>query len=97
MKLKAPSVAFTLRNRLIRRGLEDELAASPRRQRTTTDVTPVRIIHPSSTREWPEVGPDDLEYQPTDPAEKPKDTLAFYVLGIAAVLYLLAMMFILLG
>lgn len=86
MKLKAPSVAFTLRNRLIRRGLEDELAANPRRQRTTADVTPdvtpVRIMHPSSTRELPEVGPDDLEYQPTDPAEKPKDTLAFYLLGL---------------
>lgn len=45
----------------------------------------------------PEVGPDDLEYQPTDPADKPKDTLGFYLLGIAAVLYLLAMMFVLLG
>ena len=97
MKLKAHSVAFTLLDRLLRRGLDDEHAAHLRRQPATNDVTPVRIIDPGNAREWPGVGPDDLEYQQTDPDEKPKDTLWFYLLGIATILYLLALMFILLG
>lgn len=95
MKLKAHSFAFTLRNQLMRRGLDDEHAANPRQQPATNDMTPVRIIDPGNAREWPEVGPDDLEQ--TDPDEKPKDTLWFYLLGIVTILYLLALLFILLG
>ena len=97
MKLKAHSVAFTLRSQLMRRGLDDEHAANPRRQPATNDITPVRIIDPGNAREWPEVGPDDLEYHPTGPDARPKDTLWFYLLGIAIILYLLALMFILVG
>ncbi|CAH0142357.1 hypothetical protein SRABI26_00501 [Arthrobacter sp. Bi26] len=96
MKLKAHSVAFTLRNRFMRRGLDDEHAQNPRRQPATNDVTPVRIVEPGNAREMPEDGPDDRDYQRTDPDEEPKDTLWFYLLGIATILYLIALMAILL-
>ena len=63
MKLKAHSVAFTLQNRFMPRGLDDEHAQNPRRQPATNDVTPVRIIEPGNVREMPEDGPDDRDYQ----------------------------------
>jgi hypothetical protein len=97
MKLKAHSIAFTLRDRLMRRGLEDEHVVNPRRHPGTNDLTPVWIIDPGNARELPEVGPEDLEYQQSYPDEKTNDTLWFYLVCIATILYLLALIFILLG
>ncbi len=97
MKLKEHAVAFALRNRIMRRGLDDEHPADPRLQSATNEVRPVTITEHNNARELPEVGPDDLEYQRTNPDKTPKDTLWFYLFGIATILYLLALIFILFG
>jgi hypothetical protein len=54
MKLKAHSVAFALRSRIIRRGLDDEHPAGPRRQPAFKKKPPVRSLGHADAGELPE-------------------------------------------
>ena len=97
MKLKTHSIAFALRSRIVSRGLDDERRADPRRHPAINEEPPVWILDHNTPQDVPEAGPDDPEYQQAAQNAKSKDTLWFYLLCIAVILYLLALIFVLFG
>lgn len=95
MKHKAHAVAVVLRSRAMRRAQDEEHPDEPRRQPATNQEPLVRILDSNNDRGLPEVWPDEPNNQQTYPDDQPKNTARLYLLGIAIILYLLALMFIL--
>lgn len=95
MKHKARTVAAGLRSRARPRTRDDERPAESRRPAATGQEPVIRILPSAGDQGFYEVLPDQPASQQSYPDDTPKDTALLYLLGIAAALYLFALLFIL--
>jgi hypothetical protein len=97
MKHKAHAVAFALRRRTMRRRAQDDECRAEPRQPATHEEPLTRIADQNNDQDYSERWADEPDNQQTYQPDKPEHTAWLYLLGIATILYLLALMFILLG
>lgn len=95
MKHKAHAVAAVLRGRTTSGAPDDEHPAESRQPTAAGQESPVRILPIDNDQDPPEVWPRQSTSQQTLPDDTLKDTARLSLLGIAVVLYLLTLIFIL--